>query len=62
MSQETHDDGFSGPIKPQMAMTYRDYLHMINTGVGLPVLPSKGVPTIKREDDSTYPVANYRLN
>jgi hypothetical protein len=53
---------FIGPIKPQMNMTYRDYLHMINTGLGLPRYPSSGVPVIKTEDDMIFPPSNYKLN
>lgn len=53
---------FIGPIKPQMNMTYRDYLHMINTGLGLPRYPSSGVPVIKTEDDMICPPSNYKLN
>ena len=46
---------FIGPIKPQMNMTYRVYLQMINTGLGLPRYPSSGVPIIKTEDDMICP-------
>jgi hypothetical protein len=53
---------FIGPIKPQMNMTYRVYLHMINTGLGLPRYPSSGVPVIKTEDDMICPPSNYKLN
>jgi hypothetical protein len=53
---------FIGPIKPQMNMTYRDYLHMINTGLGLPRYPSSDVPVIKTEDDMICPPSNYKLN
>jgi len=53
---------FIGPIKPQMNMTYRDYLHMINTGLGLPRYPSSGVPVIKTEDDMICLPSNYKLN
>ena len=35
MTQKLVDDDFIGPIKPQMSMTYRDFLMMINTGLGL---------------------------
>ena len=54
--------GFIGPIKPQMNMTYRDYLSMINTGLGLPRYPSTGVPVVKTEDDLIRPPYNYKLN
>ena len=62
MTQKLVDDGFIGPIKPQMSMTYRDFLIMINTGLGLPQYPTKGVPVVKTEDDFICPPANYRLN
>ena len=51
-----------GPIKPQMSMTYRDYLRMINDGVGLPRAPSTGIRIIKREDEYICPPKNYRMN
>jgi hypothetical protein len=62
MTQKLADDGFIGPIKPQMSMTYRDFLMMINTGLGLPQYPTTGVPVVKTEDDFICPPANYRLN
>ena len=62
MTQKPVDDGFIGPIKPQMSMTYRDFLMMINTGLGLPQYPTTGVPVVKTEDDLICPPANYRLN
>ena len=62
MTQQLADDGFIGPIKPQMSMTYRDFLMMINTGLGLPRYPTTGVPVVKIEDDFICPPANYRLN
>ena len=62
MTQKPVDDGFIGPIKPQMSMTYRDFLMMINTGLGLPQYPTTGVPVVKTEDDFICPPANYRLN
>lgn len=49
---------FIGPIKPKMNMTYRDYLHMINTGLGLSRYPSAGVSVIKTEDDMICPPSN----
>ena len=36
MQQSDQDEGFIGPIKPLMSMSYRDYIQMINTGLGLP--------------------------
>ena len=62
MTQKPVDDGFIGPIKPQMSMTYRDFLMMINTGLGLPQYPTTGVPVVKTEDDFICPPAKYRLN
>ena len=62
MKQMPTQGDFIGPIKPQMNMTYRDYLHMINTGLGLPRYPSSGVPVIKSEDDMICPPSNYKLN
>jgi hypothetical protein len=62
MKEVPTDGGFIGPIKPQMNMTYRDYLSMINTGLGLPRYPSKGVPVVKTEDDVICPPYNYKLN
>jgi hypothetical protein len=62
MKEMPTQEDFIGPIKPQMNMTYRDYLHMINTGLGLPCYPSSGVPVIKSEDDMICPPSNYKLN
>ena len=62
MTQKPVDDGFIGPIKPQMSMTYRDFLMMINKGLGLPQYPTTGAPVVKTEDDFICPPANYRLN
>ena len=62
MKEIPTDGQFIGPIKPQMNMTYRDYIHMINTGLGLPRYPSSGVPVIKTEDDMICPPSNYKLN
>ena len=62
MTQKPIDEGFIGPIKPQMSMTYRDFLMMINTGLGLPRYPTTGVPVVKTQDDFICPPANYRIN
>ena len=62
MKEVPTDGGFIGPVKPQMNMTYRDYLILINNGLGLPRYPSTGVPVVKTEDDVTCPPNNYKLN
>ena len=62
MTKSTENNGFIGPIKPQMSMTYRDYLRMINDGVGLPRTPTTGIRIIKREDEYISPPKNYRMN
>ena len=51
MTKNVQNNGFIGPIKPQMSMTYRDYLRMINDGVSLPLAPTSGFRIIKREDE-----------
>ena len=62
MTKSTQNNGFIGPIKPEMSMTYRDYLRMINDGVGLPRAPTTGIRIIKREDEYICPPQNYRMN
>ena len=62
MTKNTQNNVFIGPIKPQMSMTYRDYLRMINDGVGLPRAPTTGIRIIKREDEYICPPQNYRMN
>jgi len=62
MKEVPKDGGFIGPVKPQMNMTYRDYLNTINTGLGLPRYPSTGVPVVQTEDDVICPPYNYKLN
>ena len=62
MKEVPTDSGFIGPVKPQMNMTHRDYLNMINNGLGLPRYPSTGVPVVKTEDDVICPTNNYKLN
>ena len=44
MHNSDQDPDFIGPIKPLMNMSYRDYLSMINTGLGLPRPPSRRKP------------------
>ena len=47
MNKSDRDEGFIGPIKPLMSMSYRDYLRMINTGLGLPRFPRPKLPSSK---------------
>ena len=51
MNKSDQDEGFIGPIKPLMSMSYRDYLRMINTGLGLPRFPRQKAPIIKKDED-----------
>jgi hypothetical protein len=62
MQQSDQDEGFIGPIKPLMSMSYRDYLRMINTGLGLPRLPNRKTPLIKKDEDYLFPPVDYKLN
>ena len=62
MNKSDRDEGFIGPIKPLMSMSYRDYLRMINTGLGLPRFPRPKTPVIKRNEDYLFPPVNYKLN
>ena len=62
MTISTQNSEFMGPIKPQMSMTYRDYLQMINDGVGLPRALTTGIRIIKHEDEYICPPYNYRMN
>ena len=62
MNKSDQDEGFIGPIKPLMSMSYRDYLRMINTGLGLPRFPRLKTPVIKRNEDYLFPPVNYKLN
>ena len=62
MTKSTQNNVFIGPIKPEMSMTYRDYLRMINDGVGLPRAPTTEFRIIKREDEYICPPQNYRMN
>ena len=62
MTISTQNSEFIGPIKPQMSMTYRNYLQMINDGGGLPRAPTTGIRIIKREDEYICPPCNYRMN
>ena len=43
-------------------MSYRDYLRMINTGLGLPRLPTRKTPIIKKDEDYLFPPVDYKLN
>ena len=54
MQQSDQDEGFIGPIKPLMSMSYRDYIQMINTGLGLPRLPNRKTPVIKKDGEIIY--------
>ena len=62
MNKSDQDEGFIGPIKPLMSMSYRDYLHMINTGLGLPRFPRQKAPIIKKDQDYLFPPVDYKLN
>tara|TARA_B100000459_G_C8391222_1_gene120626 strand:- start:163 stop:396 length:234 start_codon:yes stop_codon:yes gene_type:complete len=62
MNKSDQDEGFIGPIKPLMSMSYRDYLHMINTGLGLPRFPRQKAPIIKKDEDYLFPPVDYKLN
>ena len=62
MHNSDQDPDFIGPIKPLMNMSYRDYLQMINTGVGLPRLPARRKPTNRTNDDFLFPPKDYLLN
>ena len=62
MNKSDQDEGFIGPIKPLMSMSYRDYLRMINTGLGLPRFPRQKAPIIKRDEDYLFPPVDYKLN
>ena len=62
MNKTDQDEGFIGPIKPLMSMSYRDYLRMINTGLGLPRFPRQKAPFIKRDEDYLFPPVDYKLN
>jgi hypothetical protein len=45
-----------------MNMSYRDYLRMINTGLGLPKPPSRRKPNNRKNDDLLFPPKDYLLN
>ena len=62
MQKSDQDEGFIGPIKPLMSMSYRDYLRMINTGLSLPRLPTRQTPIIKKDEDYLFPPVDYKLN
>jgi len=62
MNKSDRDEGFIGPIKPLMSMNYKDYLRMINTGLGLPRFPRQKAPIIKSDEDYLFPPFGYRLN
>ena len=62
MNKSDQDEGFIGPIKPLMSMSYRDYLRMINTGLGLPRFPGQKAPIIKKDEDFLFPPVDYKLN
>ena len=62
MHNSDHDPDFIGPIKPLMNMSYRDYLKMINTGLGLPRPPSRRKPNSRKNDDLLFPPKDYLLN
>ena len=53
MHNSDQDPDFIGPIKPLMNMSYRDYLKMINTGLGLPRPPARRKPD-NRKNHSEY--------
>ena len=62
MQNSDQDPDFIGPIKPLMNMSYRDYLQMINTGLGLPRTPAHRKPTKPKGDDFLFPPKGYLLN
>jgi len=62
MQNSDHDPDFIGPIKPLMNMSYRDYLQMINTGLGLPRVPARRKPANRTDDDLLFPPKDYLLN
>ena len=62
MQNSDQDPDFIGPIKPLMNMSYRDYLQMINTGLGLPRTPARRKPTKHKRDDFLFPPKGYLLN
>ena len=62
MNKSDQDEGFIDPIKPLMSMSYRDYLHMINTGLGLPSFPRQKAPIIRKDEDYLFPPVGYKLN
>ena len=62
MQNSDHDPDFIGPIKPLMNMSYRDYLKMINTGLGLPRVPAQRKPSKRTGDDLLFPPKDYLLN
>ena len=61
MHNSDQDPDFIGPIKPLMDMSYRDYLKMINTGLGLP-RPARRKPDNRKNDDLLFPPKDYLLN
>ena len=62
MNNSDQDPDFIGPIKPLMNMSYRDYLQMINTGLGLPRTPTRRKPSNRTNDDFLFPPKDYLLN
>ena len=62
MHNSDQDPDFIGPIKPLMNMSYRDYLKMINTGLGLPRVPERRKPDNRKNDDLLFPPKDYLLN
>ena len=62
MHNSDHDPDFIGPIKPLMNMSYKDYLQMINTGLGLPRPPARRRPKNRTNDDLLFPPKDYLLN
>ena len=62
MHNSDKDPDFIGPIKPLMNMSYRDYLRMINTGLGLPKPLSRRKPNKRKNDDLLFPPKDYLLN
>ncbi len=62
MHNSDKDPDFIGPIKPLMNMSYRDYVQMINTGLGLPRTPARRKPFNRVNDDLLFPPKDYLLN
>ena len=54
MNKSDQDEGFIGPIKPLMSMSYRDYLRMINTDWAYPDFLGKKPLSSKKTKTSCF--------